>query len=176
VRHDGRSDEPAAALKTTLSPIDSLAESVLSSLASIAGQPRTSPLDRLLTESLLHACLQLLESPPAPHPRKAQRTYESICLYIQENFQNPLTRASIARTFGVAPNHVSRLFRREGSMRFSDYLTLVRIDRAKFMLKEYGSPLKEIAANCGYHDVAYFCRMFRRMTKITPTEYRLNGL
>ena len=61
-------------------------------------------------------------------------------------------------------------------MRFSDYLTLVRIDRAKFMLKEYGSSLKEIAAHCGYHDVAYFCRVFRRITKITPTEYRLKGL
>ncbi len=57
-----------------------------------------------------------------------------------------------------------------------DYLTLVRIDRAKFMLKEYGSSLKEVAANCGFHDVAYFCRVFRRITKVTPTTYRLNGL
>src|SRR5262249_23558346 len=133
-------------------------------------------LNGLLPVSLLHPCLQLLISPAPPHPRKAAHTYEAVCLYVQENFQNQITRESVAKNFALTPNHISRLFRHEGCMGFSDYLTLVRIDRAKFMLKEYGSPLKEIAANCGYRDVAYFCRVFRRITKITPTEYRLEGL
>lgn len=176
VSHDGRGAEPATALKTTLTAFDSLTQDILAALATLANQPETAPLDRLLTESLLRACLQLLERPAPPHPRKAARTFEAICLYIQENFQSLLTRESAAAVFGLTPNHVSRVFRREGSMRFNDYLTRVRIDRAKFMLREYDAPLKEIAANCGYHDVAYFCRAFRRITKVTPTEYRLRGL
>ena len=176
VSHDGRRAEPAAALKTTLTAFDGLTQDILGALATLATQQQTAPLDRLLTESLLHACLQLLERPTPPHPRKAARTFEAICLYVQENFQNPLTREGVAEVFGLTPNHVSRVFRHEGSMRFSDYLTLVRIDRAKFMLREYGTPLKEIAAHCGYHDLAYFCRVFRRITKVTPTEYRLKGL
>ncbi len=214
VAHDGRRDEPTAALKTAVNPRESLAESVLSALTALAAAPRaertaplggrspapdrstaaldrritsrgrpttargprTTPLDRLLAEALLHACLQLLAAPAAPQLRKAMRTYETLCLYVQENFSSPISRDSAARNFGLTPNHVSRLFRREGQMRFSDYVTRVRIDRAKFMLKEYSSPLKEIAAHCGYQDVAYFCRVFRRITKVTPTEYRLKGL
>ncbi len=179
VRHDGRGAEPAAALKTSLGAGNGLTQNVLGALAAPAsdGHPaRTRPLDRLLAEALLHACLGQLRDPAPHHPRKAARTYEALCLYAQENYQKPITRASVARTFGLTPSHVSRLFRREGAMRFSDYLARVRIDRAKFMLKEYASPLKEVAANCGYRDLAYFCRVFRRFTKVTPTEYRLRGL
>jgi len=160
VAHDGRGGEPTAALKTALHPGDGITASVLNALIARAVRPAGDPLKRLLVETLLHACLELLRSPAAPHPRKAARTYESLCLYIQENFQAPLTRDSVAHSLGLTPNHVSRIFRREGSMRFTDYLTLVRLDRAKFMLKEYATPLKEIAANCGYHDVAYFCACF----------------
>jgi AraC-like DNA-binding protein len=40
------------------------------------------------------------------------------------------------------------------------------------MLQTYGMPLKEIAANCGYKDTAYFCRIFKKMSKVTPTQYR----
>jgi YesN/AraC family two-component response regulator len=46
------------------------------------------------------------------------------------------------------------------------------MNRAKFMLRNYNLPLKEIAAKCGYQDVAYFCRMFKKMNKETPTQYR----
>ncbi len=175
VSHAGGGGEPSRALKVTLNPLEGLTQHVLSALTTLAANPQP-PLDRLLAEALLHACRQMLENPAERPARKAVRTYEAICLYVQENFQSPLTRESVAQYFDLNPNHVSRIFRREGYMRFSDYLTLVRLDRAKFMLREYASPLKEIAANCGYHDVAYFCRVFRRITKVTPTEYRNRGL
>jgi AraC-like DNA-binding protein len=125
---------------------------------------------------LLHACLRLLKAPQHRKPRKAIRTYESICLYLQENFQNPITRESVAEHFGLAPNHISRLFRKEGLMRFNDYLNLVRVNRAKFMLQNYSMTLKEIAANCCYTDTAYFCRVFKKICKVTPSEYRAYSL
>jgi AraC-like DNA-binding protein len=175
VSHDGGGGEPARALKVTLNPLEGLTQNILAALTTLATNPQP-PLDRLLTEALLHACRQMLANPAERPARKGVRTYEALCLYVQENFQSHLTRESVAHYFGLNPNHVSRIFRREGYMRFSDYLTLVRMDRAKFMLREYGSPLKEVAASCGYHDVAYFCRAFRRMTKVTPTEYRHRGL
>jgi YesN/AraC family two-component response regulator len=130
------------------------------------------PLACLLTESLLHACLSLLKKPAKAHSGKAVRTYESICLYVQENFQGHLTRENIAKHFGLAPSHVSRLFRQEGQVQFHDYLNLVRMNRAKFMLRSYTVTLKEIAANCGYDDIAYFCRVFKQLNHETPTQYR----
>src|SRR5947209_1144787 len=82
---------------------------------------------RLLIESLLHWCLRLLRTRSSRRSCKAARTYESICLYIQENFQITVTRERVAKHFSLAPNHVSRLFRREGQTRFSDYLNFVRM-------------------------------------------------
>lgn len=61
-------------------------------------------------------------------------------------------------------------------MRFNDYLNLVRVNRAKFMLQNYNLTLKEIAANCCYTDTAYFCRVFKKISKVTPTDYRARSL
>ena len=176
VRHKGGSQVPPTAVKASVhGGYDVPTHSILAALMVLAADHSKGSLARLLTESLLHACLRLLKSPQKQHPRKAIRTYESICLYVQENFHSALTRESVARHFGLAPNHVSRLFRREGFMRFNDYLNLVRVNRAKFMLQNYSLTLKEIAASCGYNDPAYFCRVFKKACKVTPTEYRSNN-
>jgi AraC-like DNA-binding protein len=173
VTHRGGSEANARAIKTSVeSAHDPVSRNVLNALAALAGESVPGPLPKLLVESLLRACLRLLRSPEGRKPRKAKRTYEMLCLHVQENFQQPLTRESLAGRFGIAPAHVSRLFRREGLMRFSDYVNLVRMNRAKFILSNYRIPLKEVAASCGYADVAYFCRVFKRFAKATPSQYR----
>ncbi|HWC18004.1 MAG TPA: AraC family transcriptional regulator [Terriglobales bacterium] len=173
VEHKGGADAPVSVVKTNIHGAhDGLTHNLLSALTTFAADRSKGPLPHLLTDSLLHSCLRLLRCTPSHHPRKAARTYESICLYIQENFQHPLSRESVAEHFGLAPNHISRLFRQEGAMRFNDYLNLVRINRAKFMLRNYSMTLKEVAAKCGYGEVAYFCRLFKRINNETPTDYR----
>jgi AraC-like DNA-binding protein len=173
VRHAGGAQLPAAATKASVhGGYDVPTHSILSALMVLAADRFQGTLAGLLTESLLHACLRLLKAPHKRRPRKAIRTFESICLYVQENFHDPITRESVAQHFGLAPNHVSRLFRKEGLMRFNDYLNLVRVNRAKFMLQNYNLTLKEIASNCCYNDPAYFCRVFKKICNTTPTEYR----
>jgi AraC-like DNA-binding protein len=173
VQHKGGWQAQPLAVKAHVhSGYDVPTHSVLAALMVLATDHANGALSRLLTQSLLYACLRLLKTPKKHVPRKAIRTYESICLYVQENFHRPITRESIAGHFGLAPNHVSRLFRKEGFMRFNDYLNLVRVNRAKFMLQNYNMSLKEIAASCCYRDAAYFCRVFKKVCKVTPTEYR----
>jgi AraC-like DNA-binding protein len=177
VHHKGGAQVPSAASKASVhGGYDVPTHSILAALMVLAADHSNGPLARLLTESLLHACLRLLKATQRRAPRKAIRTYESICLYVQENFQRPITRESVAEHFALAPNHVSRLFRKEGFMRFNDYLNLVRVNRAKFMLQNYTIPLKEIASNCCYSDPAYFCRVFKKICKVTPTEYRAQSI
>jgi AraC-like DNA-binding protein len=173
VRHTAGGELAADALKTSVPGVrDGLTQNILSALLKVASETQKTSLARLLVEALLHSCLAALTSMEAPHRRKALRTYELMCLYVQERFQSPLTRESVAQHFAVSPSHVSRLFRREGLMRFNDYLNLVRVNRAKFILRNYGVALKEVASSCGYSDTAYFCRVFKRIGKATPTEYR----
>jgi|SRR5579859_2842838 len=173
VQHQGDVATPVKAIKTNIhGAYDGLTHSILSALMVFAANPSNGPLAHLLTESLLHSCLRLIKAMPVHHTRKAARTYESICLFVQENFQTSLSRESVAKHFGLAPNHVSRLFRQQGLMRFNDYLNMVRMNRAKFLLRNYGMTLKEVAANCGYADVTYFCRVFKKVNQGTPSEYR----
>ncbi len=108
---------------------DGLTHDILGALMLFASHPSQGPLSRLLVESLLHSCLRLLKTPTKDPSRKAVLSYESICLFVQENFQTSLTRQTVAEHFELAPNHVSRLFRLEGQMRFHDYLNIVRMNR-----------------------------------------------
>ena len=96
-QHKGRLETPVNAIKTHIhGAYDSLTHSILAALTAFAADRSQGPLDRLLVESLLHSCLRLFRGPSSHRPRKAIRTYESICLYMQENFQLALTRESVA--------------------------------------------------------------------------------
>lgn len=177
VTHDGSTDVPVGAVKASIpAPYDDVSRGILSAMTALAEQSDAGAAGRLLSEALLHTCLHLLAGPQAPLVRKASHTYDAISLFVQEHYHEQLTRDMIAQHFDLHPSHISRLFRAEGHMRFTDYLTLVRIERAKLLLKNYDMAVKEVAANCGFNDVAYFCRVFRQITKVTPVAYRLRGL
>jgi AraC-like DNA-binding protein len=61
-------------------------------------------------------------------------------------------------------------------MTFIDYLIHVRIARSKFLLCNYNFKLEDVAVRCGFRDAPYFCRVFKRLTKATPIEYRARML
>ncbi|ODS52842.1 MAG: hypothetical protein ABS36_15340 [Acidobacteria bacterium SCN 69-37] len=152
---------------------DGVSRSILQALMASAMDGSGGRLPPLLVESLLHACVRLLKHVEPPPLRKATLTYEALCLYVAEHFMDrELNRESVASVFGLAPNYISRLFTREGSRHFNDYLNIVRVNQAKFMLRNYRSSLKEVAANSGYSDATYFCRVFRKVTGMTPMQYR----
>jgi YesN/AraC family two-component response regulator len=61
-------------------------------------------------------------------------------------------------------------------MTFISYLTHVRIARSKYLLCNYHLKLEEIGARCGFRDAPYFCRVFKRIARATPAEYRAKML
>lgn len=173
VEHDGRSTVPGRVDKSGLpraggEPVSE----ILAAINVLAARENRSSLEVTLVTALLQATLNLLVHAPAAKSRKGRDTYERVCLYVQEHFHQGLTRESVARQFRLNPNHLSRLFRREGLMRFTDYLARVRVERAKYLLKHYELALNELAAACGFNETAYFCRVFKQRTGQTPTSYR----
>lgn len=125
-----------------------------------------------LITALLHCVLDALLTPLSSPRRRAAGLYEGICMYLQENYAFPVTRESVARHFRLSPNHISRLFKREGMVSFNDYVNYVRIHRAKYLLKSHRQTIDEISAACGFRDASYFCRVFKRKTNQTPGDYR----
>lgn len=129
-----------------------------------------------LARALIHCVRQLLRQPALPTTTgRAHRLLESVCVFLQNHYQYEITRDSVAEQFGITPNHLSRLFQTHGHMTFGNYLTHVRIDRAKHLLHNYNLKLDEISAICGYYDAPHFCHAFKRLAKMTPAEYRANG-
>lgn len=125
-----------------------------------------------LVRALLHCLGESFVLPEVKTASPPKSLLEDVCVYLQNHYQYDVTRESVARQFGVSPNYLSRVFQLQGSMTFSNYLMHVRADRAKHLLRTYNLKLDDIAARCGYHDTAYFCRVFKRLTKTTPAEYR----
>lgn len=147
-------------------------DNILEALSSLTRENTKKPMDELLLQALLQYSKTMLEAPEEKPHNRVQDLYQGICIYIQENFHRPITRDSIAVRFSISANHLSRLFRQQGHMTLADYITWVRIDRAKFMLKKYNFKLSEVSMRCGFKDVNYFCRVFKARTGRTPTEYR----
>ena len=125
-----------------------------------------------LITALLVCYINRLEDHDKPISTRSGLLFHDICAYIQENFQRDISRSSVAKYFDISPNHLSRLFKTNGYMRFCDYINYVRINRAKFLLKNYDLSLSQIAKRCGYNDVVYFCRIFKKITKRTPKQYQ----
>ncbi|WP_019614732.1 helix-turn-helix transcriptional regulator [Psychromonas ossibalaenae] len=149
-------------------------DGILSALNSLAGEPVKHPMDNHLLLSLLTYSRSMAFASAANIKSRSEDTYQSICIYIQENFHRAISRDSIAARFNMSANHLSRLFRKQGHMRLSDYIIWVRLERAKFMLSKYPFRLHEVAVRCGFQDVNYFCRVFKTRTGKTPSEYRLS--
>jgi len=130
-----------------------------------------------LARALVRCVERLVCEQPAPATdNRGQGLFERICVYLQSNYQNDITRDSVAHQFGVSPNHLSRIFHRHGHMTFIDYLTHVRIARGKFLLCHYNLKLEDVALRSGFRDGPYFCRVFKRITHNTPVEYRARML
>ncbi|MBQ0166241.1 MAG: helix-turn-helix domain-containing protein [Treponema sp.] len=96
---------------------------------------------------------------------------EKALSYIQEHFAEPIRLSSVSETIGVSDSYLSRLFTEYMRTGFSDYVTTVRINKAKNLLGG-NLNIREVAYTCGFQDANYFIRQFRKQTGMTPGQYK----
>ncbi|MGN0373401.1 MAG: response regulator [Bariatricus sp.] len=92
--------------------------------------------------------------------------------YIRQNFQKNLSLEEIAQSAGISPYYFSKLFKEESGITYIDYLTGIRIERAKKLLANSKLSIKQVCIDSGYINPNYFSRIFKKWTGVTPTEYR----
>lgn len=126
---------------------------------------------QLVVSALLSHCLEQLVGLEMRVSR-SRDLFMAVQDYLEENLSQPLTRESVAKRFHITPNYLSHIFQKSGSVGFNEYLTRVRLEQAKKLLRGYDLKVKEIAHNCGFVDSNYFCRVFKRYTERSPSEYR----
>lgn len=96
----------------------------------------------------------------------------SICRYIRAHYAEHVTLAKIEDVNYMAASSVSRLFKKETGMLFSEYLQSVRIEEACRLLANSDERIIDIAEKVGYTDLKFFGELFRRRMGMTPREYR----
>ena len=91
--------------------------------------------------------------------------------YIQKNYMYEIALSDMAKRHAVSPEHLSRTFKKETGFGFAEYLTLVRLQKAEYMLRnEPGKSICEVAYACGFNDSNYFSDKFKKAYGFSPSK------
>ncbi len=104
----------------------------------------------------------------------SEHLYKAI-QYINAHYFEDLNLDILAQNVFVSSYYLSHLFRREMGVTFSDYLTKVRVSRAKELLME-GRSVEDVSECVGYRDGNYFIKIFKKYVGVTPSKYRKSVL
>ena len=132
--------------------------------------------DERVCALMLLLCTLLLEyGHPIDTPVEEPRAYhyiQKVLLFLNENYREPMTLSDIARRIHISPCYLSDLFSRIVGCRFVEYLTNLRLEHARNMLRESENTVTEIAAACGFGTVSNFTRAYRRAFGVPPSAWR----
>jgi len=95
--------------------------------------------------------------------------------YLYDNYRKPITVSDVAKTLDVSESYLSRIFRNETGKTVLEYLTIIRIEKAKRLLNKQVYKIYEVAEMVGYNTSQYFSQVFIKMTGMNPLEYRERG-
>lgn len=103
---------------------------------------------------------------------QASGSIQKAKIYIEENYKKDISLDDVSRTLDISPYYFSKLFKEETGENFIEYLTGIRIEKAKKLLHNKELNIKNICIETGYSDPNYFSRIFKKQVGLTPTEYR----
>ncbi len=128
---------------------------------------------RMLAELLLAELAGLVARAPA-HDRTGRGVlWQSVCDYLSDHWSDPqLSRKGAAAFFQRHPSHFSRFFHTHARCNFRTYVNGIRLERSLHFLRDLRYNVTDVACRCGFSDVQYFIRCFRRRYGFTPGEYR----
>ena len=93
--------------------------------------------------------------------------------YIDSNYTDEeISLNKVAENVGLTPTYLSALFKKETKQNFTDYVTMLRITRAKELLCCTKKLISEIAYEVGFRDYRYFSQIFKKQTGMTPRQFQ----
>lgn len=110
---------------------------------------------------------------PAQEAKEGKRNYLQEALkIIDERYAEKLSAALVAKELYISESYLCKLFRQEMDTSFTEYLGYIRIRKAMGMIKHTTMKFYEIAEATGFGDPAWFATQFRKVTGISPSQYK----
>ncbi|MBK5072894.1 helix-turn-helix domain-containing protein [Budviciaceae bacterium CWB-B4] len=104
--------------------------------------------------------------------KKDEQLIKECIEYINQHYSEEINLTQLAERAGVSYHYFSRLFKKISGYNFKEYLTYVRINKARFLLKNTQFPITDISHSCGFSEHKHLISVFRKYYLMTPTEFR----
>ena len=95
--------------------------------------------------------------------------------YIKNNYHNKLTLQNLSEELFLTPEYCSKLLKSQLNKSFNEYISEIRIDKARELLRETNLSVENISDEIGYSNPKYFFKIFKKLTHYSPMEYRNKG-
>lgn len=118
---------------------------------------------------ILGRLLPLLDLQPVEN--RANSIERQLIEYCSKHYKEPISLTSVAEVLGYSATHLSHLFSEKFKIGFSKFISTMRVEEAKKMLRG-STPITQIALDCGFGSMRNFNRTFKEATGKTPSRYR----
>ncbi|SEN79592.1 response regulator [Paenibacillus sp. OV219] len=105
--------------------------------------------------------------------RSCDEIIEHVQHYVQQHYEEDLSLQWVSDNYYIHPNYFSKRFKSVVGISFNDYVTRARIERSKELLRTTTLKIARISQLVGYEDQNYFCNVFKKVTGVSPSAYRV---
>ncbi len=117
-------------------------------------------------------CFYSIEKSIKPHKKEAVNYADVALTYIEDNYMKDISSADIVDFVKLNRSYLFKLFKQQTGLSVSQYLIKYRIDKACEFFREYNFTIRQVAQMVGVEDIYYFSKLFKKITGITPSEYK----
>jgi AraC-like DNA-binding protein len=101
---------------------------------------------------------------------------DKVVNHIEENYEKELTIGTLARVAGLSEFYFSRIFKKHTGFTIHEYIIKTRVINAKILLKSTKLSILETALKCGFSSESSFCNTFKKVTGMTPGNFKSMGV
>lgn len=148
--------------------IDEVMGAEFSPMKIITEQMRMDP----IKQTVIELYRRTAEYFSGSRPSKAQKAADAVKAFIDRNFTDyELNLSKIAGALFLSPDYIRKVFKQELSISVTEYLTAVRMKRAKELLDQGSVKISSLCYDVGYNDASYFSKCFKKYYGLSPSDY-----
>ncbi|MBW4846900.1 MAG: helix-turn-helix domain-containing protein [Lachnospiraceae bacterium] len=141
--------------------------SILSFLSLVIGEPEIMSASASDMEEAFEQAAKALIAAPSVDTK-----IQAVIHFIQEHYCENLSTADLSQRFGLSANYISNLLKASLGIRYSEFVTQLRLSHARELLISTEQSIKDITSACGYYSQSHFTKLFIEHEGCTPVEYR----